>query len=77
MASHHEGEARHAQTGRDRGMAQWHITVLVPQALPEPEADTIRRTLNDPDFEAQLLREIRRVFRKEATLAKAKVRLSR
>lgn len=54
-----------------------HITVLIPQALPEPEAEAIRRTLTDPDFEARLLRAIRRVFRREALLDQAKVRLSR
>lgn len=56
---------------------EWHLTVLVPQALPEPEADAIRRTLTDPAFEARLRRVIRRVFRKAASLDQAKVRLSR
>lgn len=56
---------------------EWHITVLVPQALPEPETEAIRRTLTEPAFEARLRRAIRRVFRTEASLDQARVRLSR
>ena len=56
---------------------EYHLTVLIPRDLPEPEADAIRRTLTDPTFERRLLRAVRRVFRREASLEKAKVRLSR
>ena len=56
---------------------EWHLTVLVPHNLDEPEADAIRRTLTNPTFERRLLRAVRRVFRREASLGKAKVRLSR
>lgn len=56
---------------------EYHLSVLVPRRLPEAEADAIRSTLMDPTFEARLLRAVRRVFRREVSLAKAKVRLSR
>jgi hypothetical protein len=56
---------------------EWHITVLIPRKLAELEADAIRRTLTDPTFERRLLRAVRRVFRREASLEKTKVRLSR
>ncbi len=54
-----------------------HVTVYVPRDLPAHEADDVRRTLNDPAFEAGLLRAVRRVFRREASLARARARLSR
>jgi hypothetical protein len=54
-----------------------HVTVFVPRDLPQAECDTIRRTLTGPAFEVRLQRLIRRFFRKEASLGKTKVRLSR
>jgi hypothetical protein len=56
---------------------EYHLTVLVPRSLPESEADAIRQTLTDPTFEGRLLRAVKRVIRREASLEKAKVRLSR
>jgi hypothetical protein len=56
---------------------EYHLTVLVPRGLPEAEAEAIRTTLTDPDFEARLRRAARRVFRREASLTEAKVRLGR
>ena len=56
---------------------EYHLTVVIPRRLPESEAEAIRRTLTDPMFERQLRRAVRREFRKEASLAKAKVRLGR
>jgi 2C-methyl-D-erythritol 2,4-cyclodiphosphate synthase len=56
---------------------EFHVTVLVPRGLSNMEADAVRQTLTDALFEARLLGVIRRVFRAEATLHKAKVRLSR
>jgi hypothetical protein len=56
---------------------EWHLTVYIPARLPQREADAVSNTLNDPNFEARLLRLIRRLFRREANLAKVKVRLSR
>ncbi len=56
---------------------EYHLTVYVPRDLPAHEEDAVRRTLNDPAFEARLLRVVRRVFRREASLARARVRLSR
>ena len=56
---------------------EYHLTVLVPRGLPETEAEAIRMTLADPAFEGRLRRAARRVFRREASLTEAKVRLSR
>lgn len=56
---------------------EYHLTVLIPRRLPESEAEMIHRTLTDSTFEARLLRAVKKVFRKEVSLAKAKVRLSR
>jgi hypothetical protein len=55
---------------------EYHLSVFIPRDLPEPEAEAARRTLNDPAFEARLRRVVRRIFRKEASLAQARVRLS-
>jgi hypothetical protein len=56
---------------------EYHLTVLIPHDLPEPEVDAIRLTLTNTAFERGLLRAVRSVFRMEASLSKAKVRLSR
>ena len=56
---------------------EYHLTVLVPRGLPETEAEAIRLTLADPAFEARLRRAVKRVFRREAALDEAKVRLGR
>ena len=56
---------------------EYHVTVLVPRRLPEAEADAVRRTLTDPTFERRLRRAVRKAFRREPSLDKAKVRLSR
>jgi hypothetical protein len=56
---------------------EYHLTVLIPHDLPDAEANAIRQTLMNTAFERGLLRAVRSVFRMEASLSKAKVRLSR
>ena len=56
---------------------EFHLTVFVSRDLPDPEADAVRQGLADPAFEARLRRAVRRLFRREPALSKAKVRLSR
>jgi hypothetical protein len=56
---------------------EFHLTVLVPRDLSDAESDAIRRTLADAAFEAQLLRAVRRVFRRHPSLNSTRVRLSR
>jgi hypothetical protein len=56
---------------------EFHLTVLVPRGLPTLEVDAVRNTLTNATFEARLLRVIRRVFRREPSLGKTRVRLSR
>ena len=55
----------------------FHLTVLVPSALPEVEDDAIRHVLDDARFRAHLRRAVRGVFRHYPELRKAKVKLSR
>jgi len=54
-----------------------HLTVLVPDDLPETECVAIRQTLTDALFEGRLRRIVRRLFSREPSLSKARVRLSR
>jgi hypothetical protein len=74
---------RKKRTGEGKSMAKLllldeiHLTILIPRRLPATEVDAIRRTVDDPGFEARLLRVIRRVFRRQASLSKVRVRLSR
>jgi hypothetical protein len=56
---------------------EFHLTVLLPSGLAPTEADAVRQTLTDPTFEARLLRLIRRLFRRESSLNRVRVRLSR
>ena len=56
---------------------EFHLGVLVPRDLPDPECDAVRQAPNDATFEAGLRRAARRAFRREPALAKTKVRLSR
>jgi hypothetical protein len=54
-----------------------HLTILIPRGLSTTKVDAIRRTLSNASFEARLLRVIRRLFRRQASLGRGKVRLSR
>jgi hypothetical protein len=56
---------------------QHHIDVYIPADLPAKEQDAIRRALGGPAFQERLRRVVRRAFRREPDLGKAKVRLSR
>jgi hypothetical protein len=56
---------------------EFHLTVLAPHGLPAAEYDAICRILADPAFESRLRRAVRRAFRREGGLSKAKVRVSR
>ncbi len=58
-------------------MEEFHLTVFAPRGLPDAEYDAIQLTLNDAGFQKTLRRAIRRVFRREASLSKAKVRMNR
>ena len=56
---------------------EFHVTVFVPQGLPETEVDAISRTLDSARFQVRLLRAVRAVFRKARSLRKARGRLKR
>ena len=48
---------------------EYHLTVLISRRLSKREADAIHRTLTGPMFERRVLRAVKRVFRKESSLA--------
>jgi hypothetical protein len=54
-----------------------HLTVSVPQELPESTIRIIRRHLNSPRFNAALRQAIRGVFQHHPQLRKARVRVTR
>lgn len=56
---------------------EFHLTLEVPRDLPEEECEAIRRTLDDARFQALLERAARRVCRRQRSLGKVRVRLSR
>jgi hypothetical protein len=55
----------------------FHLTVYAPRGLPDPAYVSIRRTLDDRRFQADLRRAVRSVFRRYPALAQARVRVTR
>src|SRR5438067_2188263 len=45
-------------------MDEFHLGVFARHALSAPEQDALRRLLNDPTFQADLIRAVRRIFRR-------------
>jgi hypothetical protein len=58
-------------------LEDFHLSVFIPAGLAAKELDTIRTALGGPAFRQRLLRAVRRAFRRESDLAKARIRLSR
>lgn len=58
-------------------LEEFHLTVVAPRGLPSTEYDAIVRTVNSTPFMTRLRQAVRRAFRREPSLNKAKVRLSR
>jgi hypothetical protein len=54
-----------------------HLTVSVPQDMPESTISTIRRHLNSAGFNAAIRQAIRSVFRHHPQLRKVRVRVTR
>jgi hypothetical protein len=54
-----------------------HLTIRVPNDLPDDEAEAIRRTLEGDDFMDRLRRTIRVVFRAFPELAVVRLSLTR
>ncbi len=54
-----------------------HLTVSVPQGLPESTTATIRRHLNSRSFNSALRQAIRSVFQHHPQLRTARVRVTR
>jgi len=56
---------------------EFHLSVSVPRGLPEPEYRTIRHSLDGRRFRVDLGRAIRQVIRRDRSLRKVRVRLTR
>ena len=56
---------------------EFHLTVLAPCGLEETEYLAIRQTLDSRRFRADLRRALREVCRREPSLSKARIRLTR
>ena len=56
---------------------EFHLSVLVPRGLPEAEYDAIRHTLDDARLQTDLRSAIQNVFRRDPSLRKARVKVSR
>jgi hypothetical protein len=54
-----------------------HLTIRVPDDLPDDRADTIRRTLAGADFMSRLRRAVRAVIRAFPELSVVRVSLTR
>ncbi len=58
-------------------MDEFHLTVLAPRKLSEPEYEAIRQAIAGPAFRAGLARAARRVARRHPALSKVRLKLSR
>jgi hypothetical protein len=56
---------------------EFHLTVRAPHGLPQSEYDAIRQALDDPHFHNELRRAVRGVVRRQPSLAKVKVAVTR
>ena len=58
-------------------MDQFHLSIYAPRGLSGQEYDSIRHTLDAPLFRVGLRRVVRRFCRREPSLARVRVRLTR
>ncbi len=58
-------------------LEEFHVTVLAPRGLPLTAYDRMRQTVNSALVVTRLRHPVRRVFRRQASLNQAEVRLSR
>ena len=58
-------------------MEELHLTVYAPYGLPDQEYDAIRRTLDGAHFRVGLRRVVRRFCRRQPSLARVRVQLTR
>jgi hypothetical protein len=56
---------------------QFHVTLLVPEDMPDREASAVRKTLSGRRFQAALRRSMRAVVERFPSLAKIRFRVSR
>ncbi len=56
---------------------EFHVTVLIPHGLPEPNCRAIRQALVGRAFRTDLGRAVRQAFGRYPVLRKVRVRVSR
>jgi hypothetical protein len=56
---------------------EFHLTIRAPPGLPDSEHIAMRRTLDDAQFQRDLSRAIRTVFKLHTSLDKVRIRLTR
>ena len=66
-----------AQMAKGILIEEFHLPVYAPRGLPAHEYDSIRRTLDDAHFRVGLRRAVRRFCRRQPSLARVRVRLTR
>jgi hypothetical protein len=54
-----------------------HVTICVPNTLPPPQDDAIRKALEEPGFRRALGRAVRAVIRRRPALARVRVTVTR
>jgi hypothetical protein len=58
-------------------MDEFHVTIVAPPNLRATEYNAIRRRLDDAQFQADLRRAVRDVFRRHPDLRKLRAHLTR
>jgi hypothetical protein len=58
-------------------LEEFHLTIVAPHGLPPTEYDAIVQTVNSTPFMTRLRRAIRQILRRDPSLKKARLRLSR
>jgi len=58
-------------------MDQFHLSIMVPPGLPASTYRSLRRTLDNPGFQAALQRAVREVARRYPTLYETRFTWSR
>ena len=55
---------------------EWHVTIVAPRGLPEARYVAMHRTLSGRPFRRAFRQAVQAVFRKYASLNKARIRIS-
>ena len=58
-------------------MDELHVELFAPRGLTEAEYNAIHQALDTPTFRADLTRAVRQLLRRDPSLSKVRVRVSR